>query len=154
MILILGVAAAYASWRIYLHSNSITVVFTNAQGVKPDTGVWMDGIQIGRVLDLKIARDGVAIGIFLPADVRDQLTDKSLFVIDNREDKGTGPIIRVKNLSKSGNPLIAGMRLKGVDSFMVWQLSDFQEKVKKILNDPRVKEDLNQLRDLGGKVQK
>ncbi len=150
LVLVVCSGTAYISWRTYLRSNSVTVVFANAQGIQPGAGVWMAGIKIGRVLDLKISRDGVAIVLFLPDEVRHQLTDHALFVIDPSGDGGQPPIIRVKDLSRTGHPLKRNMRLKGVDSLLVWQLSDLQEKVQRIMNDPHVREDLLHLQG-GGK---
>jgi hypothetical protein len=153
VVLVLG-GGGYGLWKLYQQENSITVVFADANGVSPGTAVWMAGVEVGTVEQLQIAGDGVAFLIFLKKEVREQLTDHALFVIDPGADRKSIPVVRVKAGSGGIAPLPAKSRLKGVNSYALWQLNDYSQKVFEFINEPQLQEGIKRLEQLGGELKK
>ncbi|MDK9708301.1 MAG: MCE family protein [Desulforhopalus sp.] len=149
--LVLG-GGSYGLWQLYQQENSITVVFADANGLSPGTGVWMAGVEIGKVQQLQIAGDGVALSIFLKKEVREQLTDHALFVIDPGADRNSTPVVRVKAGAGGVAPLPAKVRLKGVNSYALWQLNDYSQKVFEFINEPQLQEGIKRLEQLGSEL--
>ena len=152
-VVVLG-AAGFGLWRLYQDNNSVTVVFADAGGVVPGTGVWMAGLEVGRVLGLQVAGDGVEIKVFLGSKVRQQLTDRALFVIDPGTARGDRPVLRVRAGAGGTAPLAAKARLRGVNSFALWQLDDYSQKVLEFMNEPQLQEGLKRLEQLGNEMKK
>jgi ABC-type transporter Mla subunit MlaD len=152
-VIMLG-AAGFGLWQLYLRSNSVTVVFADAGGVVPGTGVWMAGIEVGRVLGLQVAGDGVEMEVFLGREVRAQLTENALFVIDPGTAQGGRPVLRVKAGAGGTAPLAANARLQGVNSFTLWQLDDYSQKVLEFMNEPQLQEGIKRLEQFGKELKK
>lgn len=152
-LVVLG-AAGFGGWQLYQRSNSVTVVFADAGGITPGTGVWMAGIEVGRVLGLQIAGDGVEMRVFLGKEVRRQLTETALFVIDPGTAQGGGPVLRVKAGAGGTAPLAANARVKGVNSYTLWQLDDYSQKVLEFINEPQLQEGIKRLEQLGNEFKK
>jgi hypothetical protein len=153
VVLVLG-GGSFGLWRLYQQENSIIVVFADANGVSPGTGVWMAGVEVGKVQELQIAGDGVAFSIFLKKEIREQLTDHALFVIDPGADRKSTPVVRVKAGSGGVAPLPVKSRLKGVNSYALWQLNDYSQKVFEFINEPQLQEGIKRLEQLGGELKK
>ncbi len=146
--------AGFGLWQLYQRNNSVTVVFADAGGVTPGTGVWMAGIKVGRVLGLQVAGDGVKIRLFLGKEVRQQLTETALFVIDPGTAQGGRPVLRVKAGAGGTPPLAANSRLRGVNSCALWQLDDYSQKVLEFMNEPQLQEGIKRLEQFGNELRK
>jgi phospholipid/cholesterol/gamma-HCH transport system substrate-binding protein len=153
VVLLLG-SGGYGLWQYYQQKNSVTIVFNDAQGLVPGTGVWMAGLEIGKVQGLQIAGNEVEVKIFLSRENREQLTDKALFVIDPGLENGGRPVVRVKAGSGGGGPLQENARLRGVNSFALWKLNDYSEKMFELINEPQLQESLKRLEQLGNEFTK
>jgi len=147
-------AAGFGLWQLYQRNNSVTVVFADAGGVTPGTGVWMAGVEVGRVLGLQVAGDGVEMRIFLGDKVRQQLTETALFVIDPGPAQSGRPVLRVKPGAGGTAPLAANARLRGVNSFTLWQLDDYSRKVLELMNEPQLQEGIKRLEKFGNELKK
>jgi hypothetical protein len=146
-------AGGYGAWYCYRQQNMVTIVFADALGLVPDAGVWMTGLEIGKVEQVRLADDGVEVTVFIRPAARKQLTDKALFVIDPGLDKKTSPIVRVKAGPPGGGPLQGGTKIRGMNSLALWEVSDFPERLKEFMNEPQLKEGLRQLDELGQELQ-
>lgn len=153
--LLLGilVVALLAAWLIrgeYHRRNTVYVIFPNSEGIGVGAGVWMAGIEVGRVLAIGVAPDGAELALFLGEEARNGLTDKAIFFLD-ATDKTLGPLVRVKDVAKNGAPLQPGARLTGTNIQAIWQMSELSERIQGLSNDPQLKGAMEMLLDLGTK---
>jgi hypothetical protein len=147
------IVALLAAWLIrgeYHRRNSVYVVFPNSEGIAVGAGVWMAGVNAGRVLSVGVAPDGAELTLFLSGEARAGLTDKAIFFLD-ATDKTLGPLVRVKDVAKNGIPLQPGARLTGTNLQAIWQMSELSEKIQGLTNDPQLKGAMQMLLDLGNK---
>ena len=91
--------------------------------------------------------------MFIKPEAREQLTDRALFVIDPGQGKNAHPVVRVKAGSPGGGPLLGGTKLRGMDSMPLWEVADFPEKLRDLMNEPQLKEGLRRLDELGRELQ-
>lgn len=154
LILTILAVCAYGGWYGYRQQNLFTVVFPDANGLLPEAGVWMAGLEIGKVQEIRIASDGVEVFLFIKPDNRKQLTDKALFVIDPGLGDSPLPVVRVKAGARGGRALQRDTRLRGMSSIVLWQVADFPEKIQELMNEPQLKESIRRLDELGQELQK
>ncbi|MBW6479827.1 MAG: MCE family protein [Bacteroidales bacterium] len=135
-------------WFGYKQHNSITIVFAEAYGISSGASVLMNGVVIGNVKNIKLASDGVEVIIVLNQNVREYLTTNALFAIDPGVDNGSLPVVRVKAGQAGGAPLAQNARLKGMNSFVLWQVTDIPQKINDFINDPHLQNSLQQIEKL------
>ena len=148
IIALLAVVAAgcFGGWQFYQKQNSITVVFDDAQGLQPGALVQMAGIDIGKVRGLTIAEDGIEVSIRLDRTAKKRLSANALFVIDSDPEAGHPARVLVKDGAPGGMPLTAQTRIRGVDSVVLWQLSDLSKQIGQIMDSPPVRDFVNNLK--------
>lgn len=146
--LVVILVVGFFVWFGYRQHNSITIVFSDASGISSGTSVLMNGVEIGSVQDIKIASDGVEVIIVLNQDVRNLLTANALFAVDPGFDNGSLPVVRVKAGQAGGIPLEPNTRLKGMNSFTLWQVVDIPQKINDFINDPHLQDSLQQIEKL------
>ncbi len=150
LLVIVGVAIL-AAWLIrgeYHRRNSVYVVFPHSEGIAVGAGVWMAGVNVGRVLNFGVVPEGAELVLFLSSEARAGLTDRAIFFLD-AADKNLGPLVRVKDVTKNGQPLQYGARLAGTNLQAIWQMSELSEKIQGLSNDPQLKGAMQMLLDLG-----
>lgn len=153
LLLLIVASAILGGWLVhgeYQRRNTVYVVFPNSEGIHAGAGVWMAGVKVGRVLSIGIAPDGAELALFLGEEARAGLTDKAIFFLD-ASDKTIGPLVRVKDVVKNGQPLQPGARLTGTNLQAIWQMSELSERIQGLSNDPQLKGAMQMLLDLGNK---
>ena len=150
---VLGILVALlaAAWLIrgeYLRRNTVYAVFPNSEGIAVGAGVWMSGVEVGRVLQVGVAPDGAELALFLTEQARLGLTDKAIFFLDT-SDRTLGPLVRVRDVARNGQTLVAGARLAGTNLPALWHMSELGEKIQGLGNDPQLKGAVQMLLDLG-----
>lgn len=148
LFLILMVGAGIGSYLYYLEKNAVTVLFTDAKGLKPGADVFMNGVDIGNVNDIELENGKVAVIILFHWKYRKHVTDKSMFFIDSDTALGRPPVILVRNSEADGKPLVAGERINGVDSFLKWNAQAYSNKIEEFMESEQVNkmfEDLKRL---------
>jgi MlaD protein len=143
--------AIFAAWLIrgeYHRRNTVYVVFPHSEGISVGAGVWMAGVNVGRVLNVGIVPEGAELVLFLSGEARAGLTTKAIFFLD-AADRNLGPLVRVKDVAKNGQPLQYGARLAGTNLQAIWQMSELSEKIQGLANDPQLKGAMQMLLDLG-----
>ena len=153
--LLLGILllAILAGWLIrgeYHRRNTVYVVFPNSEGIAVGAGVWMAGVEVGRVLTVGVAPKGAELALFLDQEARQGLTDKAIFFLD-ASDRQLGPLVRVKDVARNGQPLQYGARLSGTNLQAIWQMSELSERIQGLSTDPQLQGAMQMLLDLGGK---
>lgn len=150
IVVLLAVAAAcvFAGWQFYQRGSRIIVVFDDAQGLQPGALVRMAGIDIGEVRDLTISEHGVDVAIRLDRAAKERLTANALFVIDPNPDGGKPALVLVKDGAPGGTPLTAQARIRGVNSIILWQLSDLSKQLGQLLDSPPVLDFINNLKEV------
>ena len=146
--LILMIGAGIGSYIYYIEKNAVTVLFTDAKGLKPGADVFMNGVDIGDVNDIELENGKVAAIILFHWKYRKLITDKSMFFIDSDTALGRPPVILVRNSEADGKPLVAGERIKGLDSFLKWNTQAYSNKFKEFMESEQMKkmfEDLKRL---------
>lgn len=147
------IVALLAGWLIrgeYLRRNTVYVVFPHSEGIVVGAGVWMAGVNVGRVLSVGVVPEGAELALFLSSQARAGLTTKAIFFLD-AADRNLGPLVRVKDMAKNGQPLRYGARLAGTNLQAIWQMSELSEKIQGLGNDPQLKGAMQMLLDLGNK---
>lgn len=133
-------AGGFGGWQFYQRQNSIIVVFDEAKGLQPGAPVQMGGIAIGKVRDLAIAEDGIDVTILLDREAQRRLSSTSLFVIDANPG-GEKPVqVLAKDGAPGGIPLTARTRIRGVNSVVLWQLSDLSKQIGQLLDSQPVRD--------------
>jgi ABC-type transporter Mla subunit MlaD len=67
LLAIVGVAIL-AAWLIrgeYLRRNTVYVVFPHSEGISVGAGVWLAGVNVGRVLSVGVDPEGAELALFL-----------------------------------------------------------------------------------------
>lgn len=152
--IIVVAAGGYGAWYVLQQQQNVTVVFSDGHGLKPGAEVWMSGVKIGKVKGIKITRDGVETVLNLDSNVRRQLTDKALFVIHPGFENGDVPVVMVKPGAPGGIPLRKNARIRGVNSYPLWLLTEIPKKLKEFENEPQVREGMRQLEKFRDKLEK
>lgn len=150
--LLIGVLAAiiltisgYFAWQYYLQQHSVTVVFDNARGLQTHAKVWMNGVMIGEVRNVSLSPNGVDIEIYIHQQHWSGLTDNSLFVIDPSPNDNHA-VIRVKKSEQEGKPIQPQQRIQGVNSLIMWNMSEFSGRMQQFINSQSIKELVNNLK--------
>ncbi|MFH2124111.1 MAG: MlaD family protein [Pseudomonadota bacterium] len=141
-IVLLSVVAVcvFGGWQFYQKRSSITVVFNEAKGLQPGALVQMSGIDIGKVRNLALSGEGIDVSICLDQSAKKRLSSNSLFVIDSNPRGGKPALVLVKDGAPGGMPLVAQTRIQGVNSTMLWQLSDFSNKIEQMMDSKPVRD--------------
>jgi ABC-type transporter Mla subunit MlaD len=147
-IFIFMIGAGIGSYMYYIEKNAVTVLFTDAKGLKPGADVFMNGVDIGDVNDIELENEKVAAIILFHGKYRKHITDKSTFFINSDTALGRPPVVLVRNSETDGTPLVAGERIEGVDSFLKWDTQAYSYKLKEFMESEQVNkmfEDLKRL---------
>ena len=132
------IGAGIGSYMYYIEKNAVTVLFTDAKGLKPGTDVFMNGVDIGDVNDIEFENGKVAAIILFHWKYRKYITDNSMFFIDSDTDLGRPPVILVRNSEADAKPLAVGKRIKGVDSFLKWNTQAYSYKLKEFMESEQL----------------
>ena len=111
-------------------------------------------MKIGNVNGVAVTRDGVETILHLDSNVRDQLTEKALFVINPGLENDDAPVVMVKPGPPGGRPLQSNAKIKGVNSYPLWLLTEIPEKLQDFVNEPQVREGIRQLKKIGKELEK
>ena len=63
-------------------------------------------------------------------------------------------MLRVKAGPGGTAPLAANARVKGVNSYTLWQLDDYSQKVLEFINEPQLQEGIKRLEQFGNEFKK
>lgn len=136
--LILMIGAGIGFYIYHVGKNTVTVLFADAKGLEPGADVFMNGVDIGDVNDIELENGKVAAKILFHWKYRKHITDKSMFFIDSDTALGRPPVILVRNSEADGKPLVAGGRIKGVDSFLKWNTQEYSNKFKDFMESEQM----------------
>lgn len=142
------IGAGIGSYLYYLKKNAVTVLFTDAKGLKPGADVFMNGVNIGNVNDIELENGKVAVIILFHWKYRKHVTDKSVFFIDLDTALGRPPVILVRNSEADGKALVTGERIKGVDSFLKGNTQAYSNKIEEFMESDQVDKMFEDLKKL------
>lgn len=103
----------------------VTSSFSNTQDIKEGAVIYLDGVAVGEVSDVKLAGSGAEVELSLDAGAVKNIGSASAIVV-NRLKKGA-PLEIVNRNSRDESSLQDGQSIKGLDSMLqlgAWMVSD------------------------------
>ncbi len=124
ILIIIGALGAFFFWNQY----TIFVQFDNAKNVMPKTPVYMNGVIIGKVSDIKINQDKVIFKLTFNRQLKEKLPDDSIIFINTRNEQNIVEIER-----GSSNIFIEnGQTVRGLSGFL-GGLKEIEKAIKSFI---------------------
>lgn len=149
LLLAILVLFALAGGGIYYYFDSknpdYTITFADGKQVTEGAGVFLAGIEVGKVVSITPSGTGVAVGIKVDRQHQANLTEASRFYIEGQG--GTGRLL-VKNLSANAKALEPGQVVEGTDSAFEWSAYDFAKGMNAFFESDDVRKAQEAMRSL------
>jgi ABC-type transporter Mla subunit MlaD len=143
------ILAALAGGGIYYYyqckTPDYTIIFGDSKEVAEGAGVFMAGVEVGRIVSVSPFETGVAVGIKVDRKQQPNLTEASRFFIEGQGEKGR---VLVKNLSSNAKLLEPGQAVKGIDSAFQWSALDFAQGMNTFFESDEIRKAQEAMRTL------
>ncbi len=123
-LLLFALAGGGITYYYQCKTPDYTITFGDSKRVSEGAGVFMAGVEVGRIVSVVPFETGVAVGIKVDRNQQPNITEASRFFIEGQGETGR---ILVKNLSSNAKLLEPGQAVKGTDTDFEWLALDFAQ---------------------------
>ncbi len=122
-----------------------TITFADSKEIAEGAGVFLAGVEVGRVVSITPSGTGVAVGIKVDRKQQPSMTEASRFFIEGQGEKGR---VLVKNLSANAKPLDPGQAVEGTNSTFQWSAFDFAKGMNSFFESDEMRRAQEAMRSL------
>lgn len=151
-IVLLALITSGTAAYFLLKGECFTVTFNNSKNLKAGSNVYLAGIDIGDVRDVKFSSGKVNVIIQISSDYKGKIPRNTMFFIGTDYYDTNKKCILAKSLNHIDSPIHDGDVLIGTDSLLVWKLSETADHFRDIINSPQAQNYIRKLEQIADEL--
>lgn len=116
-----------------------TVTFNNSKNLRTGAKVYLAGIDIGDVKAVEFMNGNIYVKIQLSSKYKGKIPRDTIFFINTDCNNSVEKCILAKVSNPISNPIKDGDVLEGLDSAVVWRMSEFADQIRDSIDSPQVR---------------